>query len=129
LKDIVSVHRDVAKDFQRLLFDIQTYPSLWFLRLGASDLCNKEVELAGVLDNLMTAKVVNSKYTRSHTVHTVVNSKYTCSHTPIVLYYKCVKSCQEVKSFVPAPGVLLGWRHKVAAVMQEVESSSIQPQL
>jgi hypothetical protein len=47
-----------------------------------------------------------------------------------MLYYICAKSGQEVRSFVPAPGVVLGWkRHKVAAVMQEVESSKIQLQL
>jgi len=47
--------------------------------------------------------------------------KYTRSHTPIVLYYIRAKSGQEVKSFVPAPGVVPGWRHKFAAVMQEIE--------
>jgi len=56
LKDVVSLHH-VVKDFQRLLFNVQTYPSLQFLRLGASDLCNKEMELTGVLDNLITTKV------------------------------------------------------------------------
>ena len=56
MKDIVSV-RCVVKDFQRLPFNIQTYPSLRFLRLGASDLCNNEMESTDVLDNLITARV------------------------------------------------------------------------
>jgi hypothetical protein len=46
-----------------------------------------------------------------------------------VLYYKFVKIGQEVKTFLPAPGVVIGRRNKVAAVMQDVESGGIQLQL
>jgi len=59
-------------------------------------------------------------YRYIHT-HYMLCGKYTHSHTPIVLYYIRAKSGQEVKSFVPAPGVVPGWRHKFAAVMQEIE--------
>jgi len=34
-----------------------------------------------------------------------------------MLYYGCVEGGQEVKT-MPAPGVVLGYRHKVAAVLQ-----------
>jgi hypothetical protein len=36
---------------------IKTYPSLQFLRLGPSDLCNKEMESTDVPDDPTTAKV------------------------------------------------------------------------